>query len=126
MNKKRWLSIGGLLLAIAAGSLAISADKKTTRSAESNIFDGKIVVVITDRSNALENRESSEILKEPEIRKIGGKVFIVGATHLSSDAAADWRRGAEVGIEWNSVRGFYAYSPKQFEEVDKLWSEAEE
>jgi hypothetical protein len=125
MSKYRSIVIGGLLLCVVVGSLSASAEDESNDAApEPNIFAGKIVWVMIDRSNALEQREASEVLKEPQLREMGGKFYIVGTAHPMMYATVkDWRTGAETGVDWNSVKQFYAFTPDQYEEAIKIWAE---
>jgi hypothetical protein len=125
MANYRCIVIGGLLLCLVVISLSASAQEESDdASPEANMFAGKIVWVMIDRSNALEQSQSHEVLKEPRIREMGGKFYIVGMAHTMADETdKDWRKGAEVGIDWNTVKQFYAFTPPQYEEAIKLWAE---
>ena len=125
MAKLIWLVVGSLLLMAVIGTLTAVAENETEESRSPHIFAGKIVIVITEHSNALENKQSSETLKDAEIRKLGNKFFIVGTAYTRSEASSDWRVGATVGVDWNIVKQFYAYTPDQYEKVDKLWTDQE-
>jgi hypothetical protein len=125
MAKYRWIVIGGLLLCLVVVCLSASAEEESdVASPDANMFAGKIVWVTIDRSNAIEQREASEVMKEPRIREIGGKFYIVGTAHPMTDTTVkDWRTGAETGVDWNSVKQFYAFTPDQWEEAMKIWAE---
>jgi hypothetical protein len=125
MSTSRSIVIGGLLLCLVVGSLSAWAEEvPSDASPEANMFAGKIVWLMIDRSNAIEQSESSEVLKEPLIREMGGRFYIVGMAHTMAEGTdKDWRKGAEVGIDWNTVKQFYVFTPAQYEDAIKIWAE---
>jgi hypothetical protein len=86
-------------------------------------FHGKVVMLVLSGSSVLDTKGNSEVLDSPVLEKIGERLFIVGTAHISKNASNDsdddWRDGASVGISWDRVQGFYAYTPEQFEKADK-------
>src|SRR5436305_82318 len=75
-------------------------------------FSNKIVVVIIDQSSAVERRQNTEVLEHATMSQIGGRYFIVGNAYSPSDLSTNWRTGSQVGVAWEKVHMYYAYSPE--------------
>jgi len=104
---------------------AASDDLDNPASPPSPIFAGKIVVLIVDQSNALEQRSDSEVLTDAVVREIGNRFFITGTAYSPPEVEANWRTGAEVGIAWEKVKTYYAYPPEQFKNYAKMWTDSD-
>jgi len=123
MARSSLLVTGALLSIVALGSLPSAAEEGQAEDPSAISFEGKIVMVIVDRSNALEKRETSEIFKEAAIRKVGGRYFITGIAYPRPDEQNDWRGGAEAGVAWDHVHQYYAYTPEQFKKLEESWAQ---
>jgi hypothetical protein len=119
MAKRGWLVVGGLLAMIAIGSFSALAQNENATAPETVSFQGKIVWAMIASSTVLEDGRNSEILKDPVLRKIGDRYFLVGTPHQRPDSTPDWRASSEAGVAWESVQQFYVYTPEQFDEVMK-------
>jgi hypothetical protein len=124
MTRQSLFGIGALLMIIAIGSLSSAEDKHGDQDDDSATnFAGKIVMVIVDRSSALEQDKTSEIFTNAAIRKIGDRYFITGTAYPRPNAENDWRGGAEAGVVWEHVHQYYAYTPEQFKKLEASWAE---
>jgi hypothetical protein len=99
----------------------VAAGKENSDVSETAAFDstGKIMVLLVDRSSALEQKQDSEVIENAKILTIGGRLFIVGTAYENPNDEHDWRKGAEIGIAWEEVTSFYLYSRKQFQNYAK-------
>jgi hypothetical protein len=110
---------------IGAYTYSVCADDSSHKEKPSDPdFTGKIVVVIIDQSSAVERRQNTEILDHATMTQIGGRHFIVGNAYSPSDVPANWRTGSQVGVAWEKVHMYYAYTPEQFKNYSKKWSES--
>jgi hypothetical protein len=123
MAKIKWLIVGAAFMILFVASIVRAADEDKPAADQVHRFKGKIVMVILESSSALEDRPSSEAIKDAEVEKIGDRYFLTGAVHLSAadaeDSQSEWRRGAKVGIALSSIKCFYLYSPEEFEIASK-------
>jgi hypothetical protein len=129
MSRTSWLVPCVLLLLIAVVALSVRAENKPSEPVPEINFSGRIVWIFVDQSSALEQRRSTEILREPTIQKIGNRYFIIGEAVLrqkDGDNTYDWRKGAVVGLAWDVVQQYYSYTPEQFEEVMERWTDEDQ
>jgi hypothetical protein len=129
MKKFSTFVAAAFMLMLLVSSLTLRADENSAPP-EAERFKGKIVLVIIEQSNPLEQRNKTEFLKDAKVETIGGRSFITGTVHLSprerGDSTQDWRNGASVGIPIAKVGAYYAYSPERFDEVYPALSDNEE
>ena len=112
----------GVLVLLAYHSPASAAEGGN--NAQPGIdFKGKVVLLIVDYSNALENQRDTEYLSNAVIQKLGDRYFITGDAYSLRDAPEsarrDWRKGSHIGIAWEKVQQFYVFSPEKMEEIIK-------
>lgn len=123
-NYQRVAAIAAMVL-IGAYAYSLFAEEASHKSPSSEPdFSDKIVVVIIDQSSAVERRQNTEILDHAVMSQIGGRHFIVGNAYSPSDVPPNWRTGSQVGVAWEKVHMYYAYTPEQFKNYSKKWSEA--
>jgi hypothetical protein len=87
-------------------------------------FDGNILLLEVDESNAVESDSSTVIIEKARLLKVGGRHFIIGQTYtqgVPESYGAQSVAGATRGIPWDRVVGFYAMPPKDFEVFVKEW-----
>jgi hypothetical protein len=113
------------ILGICAYSL-FAADAANKTGSSNPDFTGKFVVVIIDQSSAVERRQNTEVLTDASMRQIGGRYFIVGKAYQPEGVSANWRTGSEVGVAWEKVHVYYAYTPEQFKNYSKRWADSED
>lgn len=77
------------------------------------------MVLLVDRSNALEQKNDSEVIENARMASIGGRIFVTGTAYPNPGDSNDWRKGAEVGVAWEEVTSFYIYSKEQFQNYAK-------
>ncbi len=115
------------LLTVAAviAMIAHAADDKPAEKRAPD-FAGRIVMLVVDHSNALENKRGSEYLENAQLQEIGGRYFILGDAYSpkseAEDPSEDWRKGSQVGIAWEKVQQFYVFSPEQMDNMVKKWA----
>lgn len=128
MSRIVWLGMFGLLVigVIVSRGTSAPSDVDSDRPVAQTDFQGQIVVIVVDQSSAIETRNRTEILRDPQIRMIGNRYFIVGKAVQRPGGEKDWRTGAEVGMAWDVVQQYYAYSPNDFETYLKGWAEDED
>jgi hypothetical protein len=120
-----WIVSASLfILAIVCYSLSARETPHKADATEPD-FTGKIVVVIIDRSSAVERREDTEVIENASMVQIGKRPFIIGKAYSPEGVEANWRTGSDVGVAWEKVQVYYAYTPEQFKNYAKRWSEAE-
>ena len=119
MSIIRTLNCFMVLLIVSAlpNASFVAAGEGKAEVAKAPVFDtgGKIMVLLVDRSNALEQRHDSEVIENAKFQTIGGRLFIVGTAYENPNDEHDWRKGAEVGVAWEEVTSFYLYSSEQFQ-----------
>jgi thymidylate kinase len=118
-----------LVLVAVLAIVTRAADNSAKEHADID-FKGKVVVLVVDRSSALEKKVDTGYISDAVIQKIGDRYFISGAAYSWKDdtdkaPSRDWRRGSQVGVAWDSVKAFYLYSPKRMEEMIKKRTEDE-
>lgn len=113
------------ILGVCAYSL-FAADATNKTDSSNPDFTGKFVVVIIDQSSAVERRQNTEALTDASMRQIGGRYFIVGKAYQPEGVSANWRTGSEVGVAWEKVHVYYAYTPEQFKNYSKRWADSED
>jgi hypothetical protein len=105
------------------GSSLLLAANETAKADTDIDFSGKVVLLIVDYSNAVENKRGTEYLNEPVIKKIGDRYFIAGKAFSLKESPAgtddDWRKGSDVGIAWEKVQQYYVFSPDKMVEIIK-------
>ncbi|MGD9635868.1 MAG: hypothetical protein AB7G28_14560 [Pirellulales bacterium] len=110
---------------ISIGSLiAVAADIPEAPETSPIDFTGKIILLLVDRSNALEQKNDSEVIENARMANIGGRIFVIGTAYPNPHELNDWRKGAEVGVAWEEVTSFYIFSKEQFQNYAKA-SESE-
>jgi hypothetical protein len=123
MTKPLLIALVGAPILISAIYLNGAAAESAATAIPSVDFHGKVVMLVLSGSSVLDTKGNSEVLDSPVLEKIGERLFIVGKAHISksasNDSEDDWRDGASVGISWDRVQSFYAYTPEQFEKADK-------
>jgi hypothetical protein len=120
----RALAAASLVLIAAYAYSVVADDAAQKAKPPSPDFSGKIVVVIIDQSSAVERRENTEVLEDAAMSQIGGRYFIVGKAYTPAEVSTNWRSGSQVGVSWEKVHMYYAYTPEQFKNYAKRWSDA--
>lgn len=118
-------AFAGLLAIIIVGSISAFGESESS-DPDVVSFQGKIVWAMIPSSTVLEDGRNSEILKDPVLRKIGGRFFLIGKPQQRPNSPTDWRSGSEAGVAWDSVQQYYVYTPEQFEDVMKNFPNDEE
>ena len=129
MSRRKWIAPIVLAL-IGVGLLRAFAAEETAPEQPTLDFKGRVVLLIVDYSNAVENRRGTEYVENAVLQKLGNRYFITGKAYSMKerpeDAPPDWRKGSRIGIAWEKVQQFYAFSPEQMDEIMKRRMEEEE
>jgi hypothetical protein len=124
---RRQLTVTSVVAILGVCTYSLLAADKANKTESSNPdFTGKFVVVIIDQSSAVERRQNTEVLTDVAMRQIGGRYFIVGKAYQPESVSANWRTGSEVGVAWEKVHVYYAYTPEQFKNYSKRWADSED
>ncbi|HEX3599511.1 MAG TPA: hypothetical protein VHU84_05175 [Lacipirellulaceae bacterium] len=120
-----WLAFASLLILAIIGYSLLAREVPQKADSTEPDFSGKIVVVIIDRSSAVERREDTEVIENASMVQVGNRPFIIGKAYSPEGVEANWRTGSDVGVAWEKVQVYYAYTPEQFKNYAKRWSESE-
>jgi hypothetical protein len=102
---------------------------ETKESISNKLFEGKIVVFRVDRSSALETKESSKSMKNASILEIGGRYFVIGTAYVPDDpdyAEYQSMQDVNIGIAWEKVSEYQAFTDEQYISYLKWWKEHNE
>ena len=84
-------------------------------------FANDIVVLRVSERLLLEQKSHLLYVKNAAIKKIGGKSFVVGVLSDICPNTEDTRNtlwaGAEIGVPWGSVAGYYTITTRQFKDI---------
>lgn len=121
---------GCVITLLLASTFATQAADDSTKDETVAAFKDKILMLVVDRSNALEKKTETEYISDAAIQKIGNRFFVTGTAYSFKNVAGkelpyDWRRGSQVGVAWDTVRAYYAYSPEGLEEMMKARLESQ-
>jgi hypothetical protein len=123
MFTNQWVKAKWVLLILFAYHSPTHAAEDSSDEQAGIDFKGKVVLLIVDHSNALENKRDTEYISNAVIQKLGGRYFITGNAYSLEDAPdnapRDWRKGSQLGIAWEKVQQFYIFSPERMEEMIK-------
>ena len=86
-------------------------------------FRDKIVMVEVNRSSAMESKSSSVTIQNARFSKVGGRYFIVGNSYVSDDSDYTRYKDVIIGVPWDNVLRYQAFTPDQFAEYVKQWKE---
>jgi hypothetical protein len=118
LQRASWLIACAIALIPIVGITRLPARESTHATEVVAEFPNKIVVVAVRKSNPLDRTLIARFFKSPSIKKIGGRLFIVGPVHLPLSQAAHpkhaWSKGALVGIALDEVKQHHAYSFEDF------------
>ena len=77
---RNYLAIAGCILSLFAACLSSAASPEKDANEQSSVsFKGKVVLLIIDRSSALEKKSDTEYISDAVIQKLGDRYFITGA-----------------------------------------------
>jgi hypothetical protein len=127
---RNYLAIAGCILSLFAACLSSAASPEKDANEQSSVsFKGKVVLLIIDRSSALEKKSDTEYISDAVIQKLGDRYFITGAAYSWKDDTAkdrhDWRKNSQIGVAWEKVQQYYVFSPERMEEIMKKRLEEE-
>jgi|tagenome__1003787_1003787.scaffolds.fasta_scaffold20522624_2 hypothetical protein len=127
---RNYVVLAAILLAVFADcGLPTHAAEKDAKEQSSLTFKGKVLLLIIDRSSALEKKSDTEYLSDAVVQKLGDRYFITGAAYSWKDDAAkdrhDWRKGSQIGVAWEKVQQYYVFSPERMDEIMKKRQEDE-
>src|SRR3954465_443369 len=110
-----------ILMLFAASVLPTHAAENETKKQSAINFKGKVLLLIIDRSSALEKKSDTEYLSDAVVQKLGDRYFITGTAYSWKDEATkdrhDWRKGSQIGVAWEKVQQYYVFSPERMDEI---------
>ena len=130
---KAVVTLGAIALLVTTFNLFSNpsqAENTTSPQSISNdIFEGKIVVVTVDRSSALESKSSSRSMTDAKVVEIGRRFYIIGTAYVPDDSNFEhyeYMQGVSIGIVWEEVSEFRAFTEEQFGVYMRILNERRE
>lgn len=125
------LAVAILVATVVSFSLPTQAQQTedATPIPSDELFKGRIVVLRIDQSSALETKESSRAVTQVSIQEIGGRYFVTGLAYVSDHpefSSQAYLKGVSVGIAWERVSEFQAYTEDQYNAYIQAWKEIRE
>jgi hypothetical protein len=86
-------------------------------------FQDKIVMIEVNRSSAMETKSTTVVVQNAHINKIGGRYFVHGTAYVTEDSDYQWYKDVIVGVPWDNIVRYQAFTTEQYTEYLKQWKE---